>query len=266
MFKTIVCGLGMGLSLVSCGVSQQPASDTKIVGGAIAQPMDSVTRSTVSLTLTSGGSVTLEPTSFCSGVLVASGKVVTAASCFKEDIEDLRSRGAVLNIVFGQVGTLVGTRSRVAKTVSLHPQFKADLIAAPSPTEPANDIAIIHFEGDVPVGHGFVSIASPDFILDLSETEVFTIAGYGVSDPNSDVTGILRQGSVKFSSLIDLANVIQFRGTNVAACDGDSGGPAYKMQNGNVVVIGIVSSSNCRTFMRYTDLRKYNSFVDSMSF
>lgn len=264
MFKTIFFGLGMGLGLVSCGVSQQPASDTKIVGGAIAQPIDSVTRSTVSLTLTSGGGVTLEPTSFCSGVLIAPGKVVTASSCFKEDIEDLRSRGAILNVVFGQVGTLVGASSRVAKTVTMHPQFKADLIATPTPTEPANDIAIINFEGDVPAGHSAVGVAAPDFTLALSETEVFTIAGYGVSDPNSDVTGILRQGSVKFSSIIDLANVIQFRGTNVAACDGDSGGPAYKMQNGNVVVIGIVSSSNCRTFMRYTDLRKYGSFIGGM--
>ncbi len=264
MLKSTFFGLGMCLGLISCGVSHN-ASDTKIVGGVIAMPLDAVTRSTVSLTLTSGGDVTVEPTSFCSGVLIAPGKVITAASCFKEDIEALRTRGAVLSIVFGLNGTLVSptATSRTVKTVQMHPQYKAELIAAPAPAEPANDIALLTFEGDAPAGFGPATLAGADFALTVNDHDVYTIAGYGTSDATSNVTGTLRQGSVKFASVIDLANVIQFRGTNVAACNGDSGGPAYKMQNGTVMVIGVVSSSNCSSFMRYTDLRKYNAFINA---
>lgn len=243
--------------LSACGLQEQQKSSLNIVGGQVVTSDQAIYKSTASVTLTSGGSVTLnEPISFCTGTLLANKQVVTAASCFREDIIDLMNRGAKLNVVWGSNGlSVLPENSRVVSSYVNHTEFRPDEMTKQNPTAPANDIALVNFEGDVPAGFSAATLISPQDVYKPSEA--VWIAGYGSTRRDSQETGTLRAAYSKYHSQNAPMKIIHFMSQDIAACHGDSGSPAFVSRNGVWVLAGLTSASNCRNYMRYTDVRGY---------
>lgn len=105
---------------------------------------------------------------------------------------------------------------------------------------PANDIALLRFEGDLPDGVSTFQLPSKK----ISETTAFSIAGFGYqSQLEENPDGLLRVVNLPPSAFISPGHeaYFSFDQANVGgACAGDSGAPLATEENGIMVLAGIV--------------------------
>lgn len=173
----------------------------------------------------------------CTGVIVGKNLVVTAAHCFTE-----ARRGKVKEIGgFIEVTHSINFRDKIGiafERISLHPQWNGLF----------HDLALVQLTQDLPAHYLGVS-----FIKDvnlISRGERVTLFGYGITGDGRADVGVLRAAESTFSGFIDKVNypktIIenQIRVKNESktpsqACTGDSGGPAFLKNTGQL--LGLVS-------------------------
>jgi secreted trypsin-like serine protease len=257
--KVSVCGfviLGAG---VSCSNEQGAlvAGKTKlnaIIGGQAAQSNDAITRSTVAM-VSAKNDILKEQ---CTGTLVAPNLVLTAAHC----LEGLRPLNVWIH--FGEVlpRPFYLNQLTQVKNFIVHPQF-GPVYDSEFPATELNDIALIVLKTDAPAG--FVPVLIQD---GTSPTvgEQLLLAGYGhTSDVNPIRAKGLNYARVQVSRLWQ--SLIVLDQTNKSgACNGDSGGPAYRETENGLVVVGITrgahnKSPNCHGFVEYTNTTFFKSFL-----
>lgn len=263
-----VLGL-VGAALVLAGCSAAPThlkdqeSDISVVGGWQVGPNVRETatyRSTVALTTPK---MRQKGHSFCSGTLITSRIVLTAAHCLVDDSgQPLDYEGDALAVFGSKVSNAAAGRKVVARLA--HPDYDPVMTLTPNAPQPGNDIGLVVLEGEAP--NGFEPVAL--YQGELQSKDLF-VAGYGVSlNRVFNDTGTLRAVNFRLSKLMNQA--LRFGGNKFlkGSCAGDSGGPVYVKTNDTWFVTGVVSSgaefaSFCYGDNEYTDARKYADWIQS---
>lgn len=206
--------------------------------------------------------------SICTGSILSPSIIVTAAHCVESEASSLR-------LVFGNdfSSRAIVIRGVDAKQASPLWPFRQN---APTNT---GDIALIRFSGGLPAGYKPVR-----FLTDsskLSDGMPVTLAGFGASDvvqvrdPRSGAMMSDHQGSGKLrytdttivSATFTKSEFVTDSSKGRGACHGDSGGPAFVMVDGELVVTGVTSRSvndpgdTCAVGAAYTSIPFYSNWI-----
>jgi secreted trypsin-like serine protease len=162
----------------------------------------------------------------CTGVLLTSSAVLTAAHCVTGDI---KSVSVVFDFNIGKTHEVAVTRTVV------HPDFKDDLDSF----GPA-DLAIVFL-----APHKFpITIEPLDRDLSFREGEQFVFLGYGRSDKDRhNSAGVLRKAEIAATGN-ESSRVVELKPLSDAwPCEGDSGGPVLRKDfSGHYAVSGVMSA------------------------
>ncbi|MBR0778023.1 trypsin-like serine protease [Bradyrhizobium diazoefficiens] len=196
-----------------------------IVGGGTPQA-EGVARAVVTIVGSRGN--------FCTGSLIASKVVLTAAHCVQP--------GADYKIVaYGADNT---PQLQNVRTVGIHPNFNVQAMAAHRATA---DVALLQLE--IPLkGKSTVPVGMPKIPIPVGGR--FTIAGIGVtvrgdgkSGGTTRVAGLVttgQPGTLQIRLVDPVTNGVR---DGIGACTGDSGGPVFEDTPNGPMIIGVISWS-----------------------
>lgn len=126
------------------------------------------------------------------------------------------------------------------------------------------DLAILQFDGKLPVGFSPVHFASTNFKLKAGDAVVF--AGYGVTNgQRHSGSGVLRTTKTQVIEFKSETEVVT-DGRRTSVCFGDSGGPAFSLINGQMVQWGVASevlNQSCNQASIHTALIEYQGWIQA---
>lgn len=209
-----------------------------IVGGAIA-PLNAHPYLTGLLI----GIVGLPNPSACGGSILTNTRVLTAAHCWYDGINQART----FEVVFGSAFLFHGGVRIFANGIAVHPQYHAKRLA--------NDVAILSLSRPVGFSNTIRPIKLPTGAFrNMNFTGVWAKAsGYGrYSDwtlPNTNTvirhiflqTIPLDSCRAKYGNIVLDSNICTSGTGGVGICQGDSGGPLTINAQGEDILIGISS-------------------------
>ncbi len=227
----------VSLSLFSC-TSEQSTSDTKVIGGKIAdyQPF--------MISMSKQGPE--HKSGICGGSWIAEGVILTAAHCV-EGLEDL----AKVSVSITRESDIAVSNSLKVLAVVPHPQYD-------SSKGMHNDVALLFVES---LDHAGLSKPvtpiplnkNPSLPEDLGKT---TVIGWGNASSYGDIFGNeLRQVDLPVVTL-DICRTVgdgyatisdneicagDMDNGAIDSCQGDSGGPLIAIDDGTPVLVGVVS-------------------------
>lgn len=166
---------------------------------------------------------------FCTGTVIAPRYVVTAAHC----LADVPVPMTTCEVFFGSDLAMPGESIAIAEAIP-HPAFDHA-----SPTFEVNDIAVLRLASPTQVPPVRLARAA---LGPGSIGQEMRIVGFGRTSPDGSVSGVKRQGK---------AHVLELGGTFFsmsvspsATGKGDSGGPAFTLEEGVEVLAGIHARGN----------------------
>ena len=178
----------------------------------------------------------------CTGTLVAPNKVLTAAHCLDNVQADS------LEVGFGADQYQIDETVPVVSAVQ-HPQWDSQ----------SNDVGVLTLAQDAQVPPVEMNPTMDQGWIG----KVVILVGYGVSDgPSQTGIGTKRMVDVTIDSLE--ATTLHYTTTQgKTACNGDSGGPAFYEDNGQLVVVGVTSygDQQCQQYGVYTRVDAYLDWV-----
>jgi secreted trypsin-like serine protease len=181
----------------------------------------------------------------CTGTVVAPRKVLTAGHCIQgQSPWDM-------SFAFGASDGQIEGWIQVVDAVA-HPDYDDQSLS--------NDIAVLTLAEDAPVAPVEMNPS-----MDASWIgETVTLVGYGVTDGPSQVgIGTKREVDVVIDDV--QPTTLGYTTTNgQTACNGDSGGPAYAMPNGALVMAGITSYGDeaCKEYGVYTRVDTFLPWIE----
>jgi secreted trypsin-like serine protease len=193
----------------------------------------------------------------CTGTALARDLVMTAAHCV--------APAANYIVIATKGATPITTR-----TISVHPRYQAQSYANNRATA---DVALIKLTAPLPETIAVARLDQVDSPVAVGDR--FVVAGFGSTAANSD-TGI---GTARTAALIATGQpgALQIRlydpttkgeRLGLGACTGDSGAPAFRDSNGELLVAGIVSwstgpklTAGCGGLTGVTPLVRYRDWV-----
>ncbi|MBI5532803.1 MAG: trypsin-like serine protease [Deltaproteobacteria bacterium] len=183
---------------------------------------------------------------FCTGTLIGPHTVLTAGHCVDQMDPSQMSFG------FGPDASQIMDAIQVVSAVQ-HPNFDMQQLT--------NDVAVITLAQDAQVA----PIPLNQSMDDSWVGRTVTLVGYGVSDgPSQTGAGIKREVDVTIDQ-VDGTSLHYTTQQGKTACNGDSGGPAFAMEGGQLVVAGITSygDQNCKQYGVYTRVDAYLDFINA---
>lgn len=170
----------------------------------------------------------------CTGTLITSRAVLTAAHCLDDNPEEIR--------VWPGEGP-----EFTATSFSVHPQFSGSSLQF--------DVGVVLLGEDVPRARASILTSRQGRI---AETAI--VAGFG-RDENSDTTR-LRAGSTTISAVTATRLETRYAPPASSICSGDSGGPILLSEGGAWAIAGISSAttqSACNTGTNYYQAVQHDS-------
>jgi Trypsin len=224
-------------------------SASAMVGGGA--PAENISRAIVTIIGSRG--------TFCSGSLIAQDLVLTAAHCVLP--------GADYKVILpGETPPrLLDVKRRAS-----HTQFNIAGILA---HRASADVALLQLASPLPPSKAPAPIGAP--VIPINVGSRFTIAGVGVTRRGDGKSGgtILavdlvvtgKPGTLQIRLADPLTNNLR---NGLGACTGDSGAPAFEMQGGRAVIVGVVSwstgansSDGCGGLTGITPLTLYRDWI-----
>ncbi|RVE51335.1 hypothetical protein evm_004015 [Chilo suppressalis] len=230
-------GIPLGLKIKA---SEDAIQQNRIVGGAIAPHHAHPYLAGLLINFWN-----IAGTSVCGASLLSSNRLVTAAHCWFDGV----NQASQYTVVLGSHYLFSGGQRILTSQVIMHPQW--------TPSRLANDVAMIYLPFPATLTSSVQPIALPDW-NDLGNLFVgnwATAAGYGLTSDHQ--TGVTLQTSVSqvnlqviteaqcravFGAQFVLPSTLCTNGAGgVGVCRGDSGGPLFINRNGRRVLIGVSS-------------------------
>ena len=161
-------------------------------------------------------------------------------------------------------------RLRDVRRTASHPQFN---VAAIQAHRASADVALLQLEEPLPASKAPAPLGAPAIPIQVGSR--FTIAGVGVTRRGDGKSG----GAIRAADLAVTGKpgTLQIRLADpltdnlregLGACTGDSGAPAFEMQNGRAVIVGVVSWSTgpnntggCGGLTGVTPLNLYRDWI-----
>lgn len=229
----ITCAVGCSNEIASATTSEEHLG---VAQAAITSGEDDDGDSAVVALLVRG-------TVHCTGFLVTSNVVVTAAHCITPEPPD--------EVFFGTRPGKKGTTIAV-KNALAHPDYDEDSLE--------NDIGVIALSATAPAKPLLVHVAPFD---DSYKGKELRIVGFGATGTSE---GAMRKRAG--SSIVQSFGTDTFRlkASPSQTCLGDSGGPAFApSETGGETVIGIASAgdSDCKEYATHTRIDRHFSFIQS---
>ena len=212
---------------------------------------------------------------FCTGTLVAPTLVITAAHCFEDENGRRLGTGEVLvgsDSLFA-LPVPAARRHRSAQLIQ-HPQYAQGPISfEPSGIGQDNDIGVIVLAEAIN-SQQTTPVLPAARLRDLvaRQTQV-VVSGYGVTDDNNpanDRAGTLHIGETPYLQRSEFEMLAGGNGL-VDTCNGDSGGPAYVILDGQRFLVGVTSRAahdsvgNCGDRGIYTLAPAYLGWIEQQT-
>lgn len=228
-------------------ISQQ---NTGIVNGETVSADDPIASHTVA--------ITDDKWENCTGTLIASNLVLTAAHC--------ETPGVAMYVAFGlevgewnlkQVERRLVTNYRLAPGRAEQSEVLSDINH--------KDMMIVQFEGGLPEGYKPAKFLEDTSILQNNVNVI--LAGYGVTSGRSqNGDGLLRKAEVPILDVGFSDTEIQTDERKRGSCSIDSGGPAFIKVADELLIWGVTSRGDvhCRQAGIYTKISSFRSWIDAV--
>lgn len=225
---------------IDLSVVQEVIVNGSDVSGAVSS-LKGIVPQILSVQKNKGGSQTVD----CSGVLIATDIVLTAAHCFEKEQNPF------------SVSVQLGKYAYLAHSIVRHPLFsqisflpfgKGHQISG------FNDIALVFLQRHV---KGIKPALLPAARSRIRDGAPLIIVGFGKTSKNGMKTKKLKWVEAPAS---EQNSRIVVRGSKVS-CKGDSGGPALSRYQGRYVARGVTSAGDCETYAYYTRVSAYVPWI-----
>lgn len=244
--------LVFSIIMTACHAPTPIDSNEKIFNGSKVAANSTIGRSAVAL-------VSEHYEAFCSGILIASDLVLTAAHCL---LGESQSSFTVAFHVKPDTTNLLESNIRDAADFVIHQSYDENMMNADEPASPPADIALIKLASAAPENYTPIAIASAN--SELKKGQSVTLAGFGITSLDQTTGGELYKIELPLGQIDSAAKELVFIAENGrSACMGDSGGPALITNKNGLQVIGVTSrgTSLCNGEMRYTDVRGHEAWL-----
>ena len=204
---------GAGLQTDACDVL-----GLKIINGTQCGGVDHSAVVSYDVFYTTGGATS------CSGTLITSTDILTAAHCFIRPVNEVSG-----------ITVHVGGGVASASGIAIHPSFREGEANVAGGLALFDDVAIVRL--DQPSSVSPIPFATSK---GLATGDVVSIFGYGYDEDGN--AGALRSGEMLVDKVLGGIFSANFEGEGSNTCQGDSGGPALLDTGTSVGIVGITSS------------------------
>ena len=286
-FKMFIFSLGLVTMTAACGhqsqsgqvspipieSQSQQASQNEITNGIRVPEASLESLATVALYIAKGKNAEgVQLSNFCTGTLIRSDLILTAAHCisdFSKDLgigENLLAQNILVGFgrkVFTSIDADSRSKLRQVRTLIVHPKYVAGSVTK---VESASmyDIALIRLNEKAPATAKVASLAPNSFALERGQ--YIRLVGFGVTDGVTDQrTREMMEVDVQiqnpeFSPTQFTYSVVNGKGS----CSGDSGGPAYyRRGSGELMLLGVTSWGDrlCQEIGAYTSVPYFIDWI-----
>ena len=178
----------------------------------------------------------------CTGTLISTNVVVTAAHC-------VEASSTTPEVFFGSDVTLPG-QARAVSCVRRHPTFDRSTLA--------NDLAIVVLDEPATIAPATLGTSALDSTFTGTSLR---IVGFGRGQGSGAIAGSKMQGTTLVTAVFPSS--FTARPGPAQACEGDSGGPAFLLVDGQERLVGVTSAGDaaCEVSASYTRIDPYVPFI-----
>ena len=178
----------------------------------------------------------------CTGTLISTNVVVTAAHC-------VEASSTTPEVFFGSDVTLPG-QARAVSYVRRHPTFDRSTLA--------NDLAIVVLDEPATIAPATLGTTALDSTFTGTSLR---IVGFGRGQGSGAIAGSKMQGTTLVTAVFPSS--FTARPGPAQACEGDSGGPAFLLVDGQERLVGVTSAGDaaCEVSASYTRIDPYVPFI-----